>query len=189
MATHAWPANRVWRFRRKNSRKWRLTWLRFTALPTLRLTVKPMRPSVSVVCSAKNRKKRPLSLRPAAVTRRKSAFSSKRADLGNEKSSSGCGSEILKTLYSYTTIRRLRPLALRRERIFLPLAVAMRARKPWLRLRRIRLGWKVLFTFVILVHLFQPTKSGHRLRTRHCDGFFIKLQQFVYISKIGYISI
>src|SRR5690606_20991836 len=39
--------------------------------------------------------------------------------------------------------RRLRPLARRRARILRPSAVAMRARKPWSRLRLRLLGWKV----------------------------------------------
>lgn len=41
--------------------------------------------------------------------------------------------------------RRLRPLARRAARILRPLFVAMRARKPWLRLRLRLLGWNVRF--------------------------------------------
>jgi hypothetical protein len=37
--------------------------------------------------------------------------------------------------------RRLRPLALRRASTFRPPVVAMRARKPWRRLRTSRDGW------------------------------------------------
>src|SRR5690242_4853724 len=42
-------------------------------------------------------------------------------------------------------VRRARPLARRAARTLRPLAVAMRARKPWVRLRCKLLGWKVLF--------------------------------------------
>ena len=41
--------------------------------------------------------------------------------------------------------RTLRPFARRRDRTSRPFAVAMRARKPWVRLRFILLGWYVLF--------------------------------------------
>src|SRR5690606_15391013 len=43
----------------------------------------------------------------------------------------------------HQALRRLRPLARRRARILRPSAVAMRARKPWSRLRLRLLGWKV----------------------------------------------
>ena len=42
-------------------------------------------------------------------------------------------------------LRRARPLARRAFNTLRPPGVAMRARKPWLRLRLITLGWKVLF--------------------------------------------
>ena len=48
------------------------------------------------------------------------------------------------------TVRRLRPLARRRLSTMRPFLVAMRARKPWARLRLMTLGWNVLF----MVHLF-----------------------------------
>jgi hypothetical protein len=44
--------------------------------------------------------------------------------------------------------RRARPLARRALMILRPLFVAMRARKPCVRARLRRLGWKVLFTSV-----------------------------------------
>ena len=43
-------------------------------------------------------------------------------------------------LYRVLTVRRLRPLARRRFRTVRPFFVAMRTRKPWVRLRRRRLG-------------------------------------------------
>src|SRR5690606_40792865 len=43
------------------------------------------------------------------------------------------------------TVRRLRPLARRRDRTWRPFLVAMRARKPWVRARLRVLGWKVRF--------------------------------------------
>ena len=42
-------------------------------------------------------------------------------------------------------VRRARPLARRALMILRPLRVAIRARKPWVRARLIRLGWKVRF--------------------------------------------
>lgn len=42
-------------------------------------------------------------------------------------------------------IRRARPLARRELRTFRPFLVALRARKPWVRARLMRLGWKVRF--------------------------------------------
>lgn len=42
-------------------------------------------------------------------------------------------------------IRRTRPFARRAFNTFRPFLVAMRARKPWVRARFRRLGWKVLF--------------------------------------------
>ena len=39
------------------------------------------------------------------------------------------------------TVRRLRPLRRRAERTLRPFFVAMRARKPWVRLRRVLCGW------------------------------------------------
>jgi hypothetical protein len=46
--------------------------------------------------------------------------------------------------------RRFRPLARRALMIALPLLVAIRDRKPCLRARFSRLGWKVRFIFLIL---------------------------------------
>lgn len=43
------------------------------------------------------------------------------------------------------TASRLRPFALRRLMTWRPFLVAMRARKPWVRLRLILLGWYVRF--------------------------------------------
>src|SRR5690606_15777295 len=43
--------------------------------------------------------------------------------------------------HRHQAVRRLRPLARRRARILRPSAVAMRARKPWSRLRLRLLGW------------------------------------------------
>jgi hypothetical protein len=43
------------------------------------------------------------------------------------------------------TVRRLRPLARRRLRTFLPALFFIRFRKPCLRFALILLGWKVLF--------------------------------------------
>jgi len=47
------------------------------------------------------------------------------------------------------TARRLRPFARRRFRIWRPFFVAMRARKPCVRLRLILLGWYVRFVAMI----------------------------------------
>lgn len=44
----------------------------------------------------------------------------------------------------------LRPRARRRAMTWRPFLVAMRARKPWLRLRFNTLGWNVLFMVVVL---------------------------------------
>ena len=49
--------------------------------------------------------------------------------------------------------RTLRPLARRALMMARPDAVAMRARKPWVRTRLMRLGWKV-FIPVTIVWLF-----------------------------------
>ena len=87
--TKSSPSANSGRFRRKNSRICRLTRVRTTALPTLRLTVRPSRALEHTVAKAKSRKKRPPILRPAAVTERKSVPSNRRADLGNR--SSRCG--------------------------------------------------------------------------------------------------
>ena len=45
----------------------------------------------------------------------------------------------------HQTVKRWRPLARRRLRILRPFLVAIRARKPCVRLREILLGWNVLF--------------------------------------------
>ena len=50
-------------------------------------------------------------------------------------------------LWSYQTVRLLRPLARRRAMTLRPFLVAMRFRKPWTRLRWRFLGWKVRFIF------------------------------------------
>lgn len=47
--------------------------------------------------------------------------------------------------------RRLRPLARRADRILRPSAVAIRARKPWVRARLRLLGWKVRFMTAALM--------------------------------------
>ena len=47
------------------------------------------------------------------------------------------------------TVRRLRPLARRRFRTCFPPGVAIRARKPCVRLRRLLLGWYVRFMFFL----------------------------------------
>lgn len=52
--------------------------------------------------------------------------------------------------------RRLRPFALRREITARPLLVAIRDRKPWVRLRLRTLGWKVLF-----ISLLALTRSAY----------------------------
>lgn len=49
--------------------------------------------------------------------------------------------------------RRLRPLARRRLRTWRPLAVAIRARKPCVRLRFNTLGWNVLFMVAISLNV------------------------------------
>ncbi|OGU04345.1 MAG: hypothetical protein A2X82_03840 [Geobacteraceae bacterium GWC2_55_20] len=54
------------------------------------------------------------------------------------------------------TDRFLRPLALLRLITRRPFLVAILTRKPWVRLRQILLGWKVLFIFVYLYsNIFQ----------------------------------
>ena len=50
-------------------------------------------------------------------------------------------------LWSYQTVRLLRPFARRRAMTLRPFLVAMRFRKPWTRLRWRFLGWKVRFIF------------------------------------------
>jgi len=49
------------------------------------------------------------------------------------------------------TVRRLRPLARRRDKTWRPFLVAIRARKPWVRARLRVLGWKVRFMMLYLV--------------------------------------
>ena len=56
-------------------------------------------------------------------------------------------------------IRRTRPLARRALRTFRPFLVALRARKPWVRARLMRLGWKVRF----MLGAPEVASSGTRL--------------------------
>ncbi len=51
-----------------------------------------------------------------------------------------------KTGWETQTARRLRPLARRRLMTARPFLVRIRTRKPWVRFRRVVLGWYVLFT-------------------------------------------
>ena len=62
--------------------------------------------------------------------------------------------------------RRLRPLALRRASTFRPPLVAMRARKPWRRLRTSRDGWKVRFKGASpgsIAPAWEPRRQGARI--------------------------
>lgn len=61
---------------------------------------------------------------------------------------------------------RTRPFARRRFRICRPALVAMRARKPWLRLRLRLLGWKVLFMAGPRTGHGRPEKSPTRTRAK-----------------------
>ena len=138
----------------KYSRTIRLIRLRMTALPTLRLTVSPNRGSfVPSSLRAKSRKWGETVFAPFAVTRRKSAETRSRAALPNRPPSllpaptpwaGETSTEPGVATQGYTRLnqaqRVFRPRARRRERTLRPARVAMRARKPWLRLRRILLG-------------------------------------------------
>lgn len=59
-------------------------------------------------------------------------------------------------------VRRLRPLARRRLSTSLPLAVAMRALNPWVRLRLILLGWKVRFMVLLAPVAAAATRCASR---------------------------
>jgi hypothetical protein len=55
--------------------------------------------------------------------------------------------------------RRLRPFARRRLIMARPFLVAMRERKPWVRLRLSTLGWKVLF-IVRILEFAEPDRAA-----------------------------
>lgn len=57
-----------------------------------------------------------------------------------------CSMPVLRPSGANQADRTLRPLARRADRILRPATVAMRARKPWRRLRTSLLGWYVRFT-------------------------------------------
>ena len=57
---------------------------------------------------------------------------------------------------------RLRPFARRAFSTCLPAFVAIRARKPWVRLRFKLLGWNVLF--MVIVDSFKSALSGEPFR-------------------------
>ncbi len=88
MTTQSQLARNSGLWRRKNSRNCRLTRLRTTELPTLRLTVIPNRELSRSVLRVKSKKKRPPSLRPEEVTVLNSIPSNNRRDLA--KPSSAC---------------------------------------------------------------------------------------------------
>ena len=70
-------------------------------------------------------------------------------------------------------VRRLRPLARRRFSTSRPLAVAMRALNPWVRLRLILLGWKVRFMVLLAPVAAAATRCASR---RGVDSKEISLQ-------------
>ena len=81
-----------------------------------------------------------VSRRPLLNTRSKSAGFSRRARRVKRK-----GAQPAARCRLQTGVRRARPLARRRASTLRPPTVAMRARKPWVRLRRSECGWKVRF--------------------------------------------
>lgn len=81
--------------------------------------------------------------------------------------------------YSAYAERRRRPLARRALITSRPPLVAMRARKPWLRLRLILLGWKVRFCFIII-----PLKTGDLKIKRGIYSFIVGLSTVFVKSRL-----
>src|SRR5690606_18060661 len=77
---------------------------------------------------------------------------------------------------------RARPLARRAASTLRPPLVAMRARKPWVRLRRRLLGWNVLFMTAGPLLLLSGCKKTSRAGARRKGGK-IKRQVFVCQQK------
>jgi hypothetical protein len=70
--------------------------------------------------------------------------------------------------WTHQGVSRALPLARRRARIWRPFFVAIRARNPWLRLRRRLLGWKV--RFIVPLSGACMGAAGERSRPRQKAG-------------------
>ncbi len=90
----------------------------------------------------------------------KSAAVSSRRALVND--AVGTTSMATQATQATQAVRRLRPLARRRFSTSRPLAVAMRALNPWVRLRLILLGWKVRFMVLLAPVAAAATRCASR---------------------------
>ena len=134
----------------------RLTRFRVTALPTALETTKPARdggPGFATACTTSV--SRPTRTPPRTQARNSSEDVNR--DVAGSTGRLGSGQPA----------RRSRPLRRRAARIARPARVRMRRRKPWVRLRRRLLGWKVrLLTPVstLRIVLVRLCPRGHRRR-------------------------
>jgi hypothetical protein len=137
-------------------RRRRLTRFRVTALPTALETTKPARdggPGLSRACTTSV--SRPIRT-PRRTQTRKSSEDVNRDVAGSTGRLGSC-----------QPARRSRPFWRRAARIARPARVRMRRRKPWVRLRRRLLGWKVrLLTPIstLRILLVRLCPRGHRRR-------------------------
>ena len=139
-------------FWRTTSRTRRLMRFRTTALPTLLLTVMPIRPQdVSGALGATTAKNfPPWTARPVFCTARKSFRRRRRLFFGKRFPAAARSRPALPIRPFYflaiVTETRLRPLARRRLNTARPDRVRIRVRNPWVRLRLLLWGWYVRFT-------------------------------------------
>src|SRR6516225_10979799 len=133
--------------------------LRLTELPTFRLAVNPTRAPRADVrgCGAACRTK------PGAATLRPSAMRRKSPRNFSVSILAATRFRLLekRCAKSGHADKRLRPFARRAARTRRPAAVAIRARKPWRRLRTSLLGWYVRFTIAIPITASLTSRRGY----------------------------
>lgn len=140
-------------------RRRRLTRLRVTALPTAFDTTKPAREGGQVRGTTWTTSVRRPTRTPSRETRRKSTDDFSRDSAGSTKVPRGT-----------QPARRTRPLRRRSARMARPARVRMRRRKPWVRLRRRLLGWKVRLLTRAPHNLWVKNYCAHRRHRRRQDS-------------------